>query len=275
MKKPQLAGTEAEGQDKQKGAKSGKTQAQKDAHNKSCQRSRQKMKRRREDLEEVETKYYEMAPKFKKIQTENREMKLELEASKSIIRKMENDMQQLRTTLEAQGQNFTSSDELEGWILSQANVHDGQAPVLNDVDKFVGLGATGTGNFPLYTADFYQQMVFGQDYTNTASAANHAGSSSAAGVWINSAAGSLDANYDLSEFGVTNQHDNFFNNDLAAGVPTHSAAAPSLGPNSELPIAHNATNNHGNADDLFTLGPAAGNNSSSALVHLVYFLVLP
>ncbi|XP_039054527.1 uncharacterized protein LOC120196925 isoform X2 [Hibiscus syriacus] len=268
MKKTRVAEGEAEGQHKQNRTKSGKTQAQRDAHNKSCQRSRQRIKRRREELEEVETKYYEMVPKFKKMQTENREMKLELVEDKSIIRKMENDIQQLRTTLEAQirnearmrqipmewkvnGQNFTSFDESVGWFLTQTNVQDGQASgtcttVLNDAEAC---------NFPLFMADFGQQIGFGQDYTN---AANHAGSSSAAGVWINSVAGSSDANYDYSELGVTNNHDNLFDNDLAAGVQTHSAAVLSLGANPQLPIAHDATNDHENVGDLFTLGPDAG-----------------
>ncbi|KAL4363750.1 hypothetical protein GQ457_04G017020 [Hibiscus cannabinus] len=296
MKKTQLA----QGQHK-----SGKTRAQKDEHNKICRLSRQKMKRRREYLEDVatkynemETKYNEMETKYTEVETENQEMKLELEEKNSRIREMENYMQQQRRTnletqikeaqtrqcpIEWKGQIFSSSDELAKWILSNTNVLDGQASVLNDGGEFMGLGATGTGNLPLFTSGCYQQMGFGQDYINTASAANHAGSSSAAdefeglgvtgtgsfplstadisqqmdsGVWINSV-GSFDASHDWSEFGVPNQLDYFFNIDPAAGFPTHSAAVPYLGTNPELPIAHEGTNNHENAGDLSTLGTDA------------------
>ncbi|KAK8686094.1 hypothetical protein V6N13_125121 [Hibiscus sabdariffa] len=306
MKKTQLA---------QPQHKSGKTRAQKDAHNNICRLSRQKMKRRREYLEDVatryndmETKYNKMETKYSEMETENQGMKLELEEKNSRIREMENYMQQQRRTnletqrnearmrqspIEWKGQIFSSSDELAKWILSNTNVLDGQASVLNDGNEFVGLGATGTGNLPPYTGGFYQQMGFGQDYFNTASAANHAGPSSAAdefegpgvtgtgsfplatadisqqidfgqdyintasaaGVWIDSV-GSFDASYGGSEFGVPDQLDNFFYSDLAAGFLTHSAAVPSLGANPELPTAHDAGDRSTLASD------AAGENPS-------------
>lgn len=52
----------------------------------------------------MKTKYYEMLPIFKQMQTENQQMKMELKQNESIIQYMQNCIQQFKTTLEAQVQ---------------------------------------------------------------------------------------------------------------------------------------------------------------------------
>ncbi|XP_052483004.1 uncharacterized protein LOC105788169 isoform X3 [Gossypium raimondii] len=214
-----------------KGTKSGKTRAQKDAHNARCVQYRQKTKRRLEELEQVKTKYYEMLPIFKQMQTENQQMKMELKQNESIIQYMQNCIQQFKTTLEAQGQSYTSFDESIGWFLSQTNVQHGLVSstsgfVVQDVNELSGLGVSGATNFQASMDNLYQQMGFGQYYNNTA-ASIAAGPSSVApnshgtkaGVEINSAAGFLGTNHDLPEFDVTTNHNNLFNYELGAANP--------------------------------------------------------
>ncbi|KAH1114668.1 hypothetical protein J1N35_008046 [Gossypium stocksii] len=46
-----------------------------------------------EELEQVKTKYYEMLPIFKQMQTENQQMKMELKQNESIIQYMQNCIQ--------------------------------------------------------------------------------------------------------------------------------------------------------------------------------------
>ncbi|KAB2037845.1 hypothetical protein ES319_D03G104700v1 [Gossypium barbadense] len=224
-----------------RGTKSGKTRAQKDAHNARCVQYRQKTKRRLEELEQVKTKYYEMLPIFKQMQTENQQMKMELKQNESIIQYMQNCIQQFKTTLEAQGQSYTSFDESIGWFLSQANVqHDLVSStsgfVVQDVNELSGLGVSRATNFQASMDNLYQQMGFGQYYNNTA-ASIAAGPSSVApnshgtkaGVEINSAAGFLGTNHDLPEFDVTNNHNNLFNYELGAGIVPDSSVGSSLG----------------------------------------------
>ncbi|PPS08679.1 hypothetical protein GOBAR_AA11963 [Gossypium barbadense] len=243
-----------------KGTKSGKTRAQKDAHNARCVQYRQKIKRRLEELEQVKTKYYEMLPIFKQMQTENQQMKMELKQNESIIQYMQNCIQQFKTTLEAQtanealmrqipirwevdGQSYTSFDESIGWFLSQTNVQHGLVSptsgiVVQDVNELLGLGVSGATKFQAFMDNLYQQMGFGQYYNNTA-ASIAAGPSSVApnsqGVEINSAAGFLGTNHDLPEFDVTNNHNNLFNYELGAGIVPDSSVGSSLGAaNSEV-----------------------------------------
>ncbi|TYI39773.1 hypothetical protein ES332_A02G116900v1 [Gossypium tomentosum] len=199
-----------------KGTKSGKTRAQKDAHNARCVQYRQKIKRRLEELEQVKTKYYEMLPIFKQMQTENQQMKMELKQNESIIQYMQNCIQQFKTTLEAQ--------YLGTW-----------ETLKSPTNRKTLSGAT---KFQASMDNLYQQMGFGQYYNNTA-ASIAAGPSSVApnsqGVEINSAAGFLGTNHDLPEFDVTNNHNNLFNYELGAGIVPDSSVGSSLGAaNSEV-----------------------------------------
>ncbi|XVF12918.1 hypothetical protein REPUB_Repub08aG0161500 [Reevesia pubescens] len=285
------AGTEATNPHKQTatGSKPVKTRAEKDIHNARCVMYRQNVKRRREELEQVEIKYYEMVPKFEQMRGDNQRMEMELKQEKSKMRCMENEMQALRKALEKQaaneaqmrqiptrwkvnGQNFSSFDKSIEWFASQTNVQVDQVSgtsetVFQDANELLGLVATGTDNFQPSMADFYQQMGFGNyippPLHQTASAAGASSSTNhgfpfefeAPGALINSSAGSsFGANHDLP---APNNHDNLFTHP-AAGVLTNSDAGSSFGENHNPPIGFDATNNHDNNRDLFTQGPFAG-----------------
>lgn len=133
-----------------------KTQEEKDAHNASCVKHRQRKKMRIEQLEKVETDHLEMLPKFNQMlemlpkfnqmleilpkfnqmRGENQRMKAELEEQNSKMLFMENENRELRRILENQvankeqmrliptgwnfnGQHFSSFEEAVNWFTSQ------------------------------------------------------------------------------------------------------------------------------------------------------------
>ncbi|TYH80109.1 hypothetical protein E1A91_D03G099700v1 [Gossypium mustelinum] len=192
-----------------------------------------------EELQLVEIDYHE------KLQ-ELAENKNELERCRSELGDKENEIQQHRATLEAQkasmelmeqtvvhimahlGLNCTSFKEMEERFLAQKYVGDHQG------------SATVTANFQTSMADFCQPMGLGQ-YQTSIAASTAAGSSSSAGVWINSAARSpFGTNDILSEYGDPNNIGNHFGSDLAAGLDYTSIVASSTaaGTSSAPPNGH-------------------------------------
>ncbi|TYI39776.1 hypothetical protein ES332_A02G117100v1 [Gossypium tomentosum] len=248
-------------QAKRRGTKSLKTQAQKDKHNENCKRYRLKIKMRRKEEEQ----------EIPKLKDEHQKTKMELEEYKSKIGVMGNEIQQLKRKLEAQGQMLTSLEKVVEWFALQTNVQGGQVlatsgAVLQSVNGLVSLGETGSTYFQPSMAGFLQQTCFDQDYNITASAAAAAGfanhnlpfgsdapnsQGNKAGDWTNSAT----ANYNLPEYGATNNHDNIFNNVVGAGLlPTGS----SLEANPEASFMFDAANGHENDGDLLLHGHATG-----------------
>ncbi|MBA0582166.1 hypothetical protein Gorai_024317 [Gossypium raimondii] len=117
---------------------------------------------------------------------------------------------------------------MEEWFLAQKYVGDHQG------------SATVTANFQTSMADFCQPMGLGQ-YQTSIAACTAAGSSSSAGVWINSAARSpFGTNDILSEYGDPNNIGNHFGSDLAAGLDYTSIVASSTaaGTSSAPPNGH-------------------------------------
>ncbi|XP_012470384.1 uncharacterized protein LOC105788173 isoform X2 [Gossypium raimondii] len=217
---------------KQRGAKS--EEERRARHAATCRKSRQRIKGKREQLEQ----------EIPMLKTESGKMKMEFENYKS---KTELELQQLRRTIVEQkaseelmkqlfihlmaycGHNFGSFDQAVNWFASQNyaggdQVSRASGAGLQNVNELVGSVPVPTIDRQHSMVDFDQQMFFGQDYTNVAASnaagsaytANHAVSSAA--VWINSAAdSSLGANHNLPEYGAMNNHNNLCNRDLAAG----------------------------------------------------------
>ncbi|MBA0643815.1 hypothetical protein Goklo_028072 [Gossypium klotzschianum] len=154
---------------------------------------------------------------------------------------------------------------VEGFAL-QTNVQGGQVlattgAVLRSVNELVSSGETGATYFQPSMAGFLQQTCFDQDYNITAPAAaagfaNHNlrfgfDAPNSLGDWTDSAT----ANYNLPEYGATNNHDNIFNNVVGAGLlPTGS----SLEANPEASFMFDAANNHENDGDLLPHGHSTG-----------------
>ncbi|TYI90095.1 hypothetical protein E1A91_D03G099500v1 [Gossypium mustelinum] len=236
--------------------KSLKTRAQMDKHNESCKRYRLKIKMRREEKEQ----------EIPKLKDEHQKTKMELEEYNSKIGVMGNEIQQLKRKLEAQGQMLTSLEKVVEWFALQTNVQGGQVlattgAVLRSVNELVSSGETGATYFQPSMAGFLQQTCFDQDYNITAPAAaagfaNHNlrfgfDAPNSLGDWTDSAT----ANYNLPEYGATNNHDNIFNNVVGAGLlPTGS----SLEANPEASFMFDAANNHENDGDLLPHGHATG-----------------
>ncbi|KAH1114665.1 hypothetical protein J1N35_008043 [Gossypium stocksii] len=246
-------------QPKRRGTKSLKTQAQRDKHNESCKRYRLKIKMRHEEKEQ----------EIPKLKDEHQKTKMELEEYKSKIGVMGNEIQQLKRKLEAQGQMLTSLEKVVEWFALQTNVQGGQVlatsgAVLQSVNELVSSGETGATYFQPSMAGFLQQTCLDQDYIMAPAAAagfandnlpsgfdapNSQGNK--AGDWTNSAT----ANYNLPEYGATNNQDNICNNVVGAGLlPTGS----SLEANPEASFMFDAANNHENDGDLLPQGHTTG-----------------
>ncbi|PPD89956.1 hypothetical protein GOBAR_DD13109 [Gossypium barbadense] len=213
-------------------------------------------------------RHEEKEQEIPKLKDEHQMTKMELEEYKSKIGVMGNEIQQLKRKLEAQGQMLTS--------LEKTNVQGGQVlatsgAVLQSVNELVSSGETGATYFQPSMAGFLQQTCFDQDYNITAPAAaagfaNHNlrfgfdapnSQGNKAGDWTDSAT----ANYNLPEYGATNNHDNIFNNVVGAGLlPTGS----SLDANPEASFMFDAANNHENYGDLLPHGHATGSCSAHA-----------
>ncbi|XP_040945952.1 uncharacterized protein [Gossypium hirsutum] len=229
--------------------KSLKTRAQMDKHNESCKRYRLKIKMRREEKEQ----------EIPKLKDEHQKTKMELEEYKSKIGVMGNEIQQLKRKLEAQ---------VVEWFALQTNVQGGQVlattgAVLRSVNELVSSGETGATYFQPSMAGFLQQTCFGLQHYGPAAAAGFANHNlrfgfdapnslgNKTGDWTDSAT----ANYNLPEYGATNNHDNIFNNVVGAGLlPTGS----SLEANPEASFMFDAANNHENDGDLLPHGHATG-----------------
>ncbi|KAG4155015.1 hypothetical protein ERO13_D03G087100v2 [Gossypium hirsutum] len=238
--------------------KSLKTRAQMDKHNESCKRYRLKIKMRREEKEQ----------EIPKLKDEHQKTKMELEEYKSKIGVMGNEIQQLKRKLEAQGQMLTSLEKVVEWFALQTNVQGGQVlattgAVLRSVNELVSSGETGATYFQPSMAGFLQQTCFGLQHYGPAAAAGFANHNlrfgfdapnslgNKTGDWTDSAT----ANYNLPEYGATNNHDNIFNNVVGAGLlPTGS----SLEANPEASFMFDAANNHENDGDLLPHGHATG-----------------
>ncbi|KAG4149496.1 hypothetical protein ERO13_D05G337800v2 [Gossypium hirsutum] len=200
-------------------------------------------------------RHEEKEQEIPKLKDEHQMTKMELEEYKSKIGVMGNEIQQLKRKLEAQ---------LVEWFALQTNVQGGQVlatsgAVLQSVNELVSSGETGATYFQPSMAGFLQQTCFDQDYNITAPAAaagfaNHNlrfgfDAPNSQGDWTDSAT----ANYNLPEYGATNNHDNIFNNVVGAGLlPTGS----SLDANPEASFMFDAANNHENYGDLLPHGHA-------------------
>ncbi|TYH80102.1 hypothetical protein ES332_D03G109800v1 [Gossypium tomentosum] len=250
---------------KQRGAKS--EEERRARHAATCRESRQRIKRKREQLEQ----------EIPMLKTESRKMKMEFENYKS---KTELELQQLRRTIVEQkaseelmkqlfihlmayyGHNFGSFDQAVNWFASQNYAGGGQVSRasgagLQNVNELVGSVQVPTIDLKHFMVDFDQQRFFGQDYTNVAASnaagsaytANHAVSSAAglhSSVWINAAAdSSLGANHNLPEYGAMNNHNNLCNRDLAAGVSTITGSSSGANPTQVFGSINNNEKNDG------------------------------
>ncbi|TYI90101.1 hypothetical protein E1A91_D03G099700v1 [Gossypium mustelinum] len=170
-----------------------------------------------EELQLVEIDYHE------KLQ-ELAENKNELERCRSELGDKENEIQQHRATLEAQKASME--------LMEQTVVH---------IMAHLGLNCT---SFKEMEERFLAQKYVGDhqgQYQTSIAASTAAGSSSSAGVWINSAARSpFGTNDILSEYGDPNNIGNHFGSDLAAGLDYTSIVASSTaaGTSSAPPNGH-------------------------------------
>lgn len=232
-------------QRKQTGLKPAKTRAAKDAHNARCVMYRRKTKMRFEELEKVETEYFELVPKFNQMRAENQRMKKQLTERNSEIRCMEIENQELRQALETQaadqermrliptgwdinGRNFSNFDELVAWFASQTyeQVRQGAGAfqtVLPDASELVGLGTTRTDNFlpSNFVANNGEPFVF-----------------------------------DTANNRVNNDH--FPRHDLAAGYLNNSGAGSSFAANHDLPLFDAPINLEDHNSGLLTQDPDTG-----------------